>query len=233
MMGRKRSSAASTIEFARVEPALALRLEREVDHHDGVLLDDAHQQHDADQRHQRQIEAHDHQREQRADAGRRQRRQDREGVDEAFVEHAEHDVDGHDGGEDQPRLARQRVGEFVGVAEEAAGNRRRHADRLSRPSRRALTASLSAAPGARLKLMVSDGKLILVADRKRRGRVDDLGDGRERHLRAGGRRHVEPRRGAKDRCGIAAAPRARRDTGWPARRWSRPGAGRRRRSAHR
>ncbi len=36
-------------------PRVALGLEREVDHDDGVLLDDAHQQHDADQRHQRQV----------------------------------------------------------------------------------------------------------------------------------------------------------------------------------
>ena len=42
------------------------------------------------------------QREQRADAGRRQRRQDRDRVDVALVEHAEHDVDGEQRGEDQP-----------------------------------------------------------------------------------------------------------------------------------
>ena len=91
--------------IARRQAARALGLEREVDHHDGVLLDDAHQQDDADQRHERQIEPGEHQRQHRADAGRRQRGQDRERVDEALVEHAEHDVDGDDGGEDQPRLA--------------------------------------------------------------------------------------------------------------------------------
>ena len=34
--------------FARRQALAALRLEREVDHHDRVLLDDADQQHDAD-----------------------------------------------------------------------------------------------------------------------------------------------------------------------------------------
>ena len=40
-------------------PSLALGLEREVDHHDRVLLHDAHQQHDADERDERQVEARD------------------------------------------------------------------------------------------------------------------------------------------------------------------------------
>ncbi len=39
-----------------------------------------------------EIVAGEHQREQRADAGRRQRRQDRDRVDVALVEHAQHDV---------------------------------------------------------------------------------------------------------------------------------------------
>ena len=50
MIGRKRSIAAFTIESRGDKPSLALRVEREVDHHDGVLLHDAHQQDDADQR---------------------------------------------------------------------------------------------------------------------------------------------------------------------------------------
>ena len=46
------------------------------------------------------------QREQRADAGRRQRREDRDRVDVALVEHAQHDVDGDERGENQDRLVR-------------------------------------------------------------------------------------------------------------------------------
>ena len=47
MIGRKRSSAASTIASS-ADGALGAPLEREVDHHDGVLLDDADQHDDAD-----------------------------------------------------------------------------------------------------------------------------------------------------------------------------------------
>jgi hypothetical protein len=48
MIGRKRSREAWRIACRDRLPFLALRLEREVDHHDRVLLDDADQQHDAD-----------------------------------------------------------------------------------------------------------------------------------------------------------------------------------------
>src|SRR3954447_18091947 len=41
--------------FARRHAVTPLGLEREVDHHDGILLHDAHQQHDADQRDDRKI----------------------------------------------------------------------------------------------------------------------------------------------------------------------------------
>ena len=47
-IGRKRSMQASKIASAVFLPLLALRLQRKVDHHDGVLLHDADQQHDAD-----------------------------------------------------------------------------------------------------------------------------------------------------------------------------------------
>ena len=50
MIGRKRSRQACTIASRGDMPCVALGLEREVDHHDRVLLHDAHQQHDADQR---------------------------------------------------------------------------------------------------------------------------------------------------------------------------------------
>ena len=44
------------------------------------------------------------QRQQRADARRGQTREDRQRVDEALVENAEHDVDRHQGGDDQHQL---------------------------------------------------------------------------------------------------------------------------------
>ncbi len=108
---------------ARREPLVALGFQREVDHHDRVLLHDAHQQHDADQRHHREILLVVHQRQQGADAGGRQRGQDRERVDEAFVEHAEHDVDRDRRRQDEPGLASERLGELRGVAGIAADHR--------------------------------------------------------------------------------------------------------------
>ena len=50
----------------------------------------------------------EHQRQQRADAGRGQRGKNRDGVDVALVEHAEHDVNGDERGQDQHRLVGQR-----------------------------------------------------------------------------------------------------------------------------
>ena len=50
MIGRKRSRQAWWIASRGDMPLVALGLEREVDHHDRVLLHDADQQHDADQR---------------------------------------------------------------------------------------------------------------------------------------------------------------------------------------
>src|SRR5258708_20386424 len=49
-------------------------------------------------------------------------------MDEALVEDAEHDVDRHRRGENQPRLAGERAAELGGVARIAAGDRARHAD---------------------------------------------------------------------------------------------------------
>ena len=88
--------------LARRLAFVALGVEREVDHHDRVLLHDADQQDDADDGDDAEIVAERHQRKQRADAGRRQGRQDRDRMDVALVEHAQHDVHRDDGGEDQP-----------------------------------------------------------------------------------------------------------------------------------
>ena len=55
-----------------------------------------------------------HERQQRADAGRGQRGKNRDRVDEALVEDAEHDVDGDQRGEDQQRFVGERVLERSG-----------------------------------------------------------------------------------------------------------------------
>ena len=51
----------------------------------------------------------DQQRQHRADAGRRQRRQDRQRMDVALIENAQHDIDREDRGQDQQRLARRAI----------------------------------------------------------------------------------------------------------------------------
>ena len=95
MIGRKRSRQASKIASSGSLPFVALGLQREVDHHDGVLLHDPDQQDDADQRDHAQLRAEQQQRQQRAHSGRRQRRKNRDRMDVALVQNAEHDIDGH------------------------------------------------------------------------------------------------------------------------------------------
>ena len=57
MIGRKRSRHASIDRVLRRLAFVALGFQREVDHHDGVLLHDADQQDDADQRDHTQIDS--------------------------------------------------------------------------------------------------------------------------------------------------------------------------------
>jgi hypothetical protein len=115
----------------RVARALAfvpLGGQREVHHHDGVLLHDADEQDDADHRDHRQVRARDDQCQQRACARRGNRRQNRDRVDVAFVQHAEHDKDRGQGGCDQDRLAAERILIGLSGAGEHRVKRRRHSD---------------------------------------------------------------------------------------------------------
>ena len=50
-----------------------------------------------------------HQRQQRAHAGRRQRGKNRDGMDEALIEDAEHDVDRDQRGQNQQRFVGERI----------------------------------------------------------------------------------------------------------------------------
>ena len=141
----------------RSHALLPLGLEREIDHHDGVLLDDADQQDDPDQRNHAEIVAAEYQRQQGAYAGRRQGGQDRDGVNVAFVQDPEHDVDSDESGQDQHRLVRQRGLERFGGSlklrlECSAGIPISCLTRFT-----AFTASPSDAPGARLNERVTTG----------------------------------------------------------------------------
>ena len=70
------------------------------------------------------------QRKQSAHAGRGQRGDDGDGVDVALVEHAEHDVDGDERGEDEQRLVGQRGLKCGRRSLEAGVDAGRHADAL-------------------------------------------------------------------------------------------------------
>ena len=76
MIGRKRTLAAFDDRLGRRLVLLPLRLEREVDHHDGVLLHDADEHDHADEAVDVEIEAEEHERDQRAERGERQPRRE-------------------------------------------------------------------------------------------------------------------------------------------------------------
>ena len=88
---------------------VALGREREIDHQNRVLLHDADQQNDADDGDDAQVGVRQHQRQQRAHAGRGKRGKNRDGMDVAFVQNAEHDVDRGQRRGDQQRLAAERI----------------------------------------------------------------------------------------------------------------------------
>src|SRR6185437_8637344 len=93
------------------QAACAFGIDGEVDHHDGVLLDDADQQNDANGADDVELGVEQHQRQERADAGRGQGGEYRDRVDVALVEDTQQNVDGGDRGGDQDEFVAQRLGE--------------------------------------------------------------------------------------------------------------------------
>ena len=87
---------------------VALGVEREVDHHDCVLFHDANQQDDSDQRDHSELTPTEQQRENRTDASGRQRRENRDRMNVALVEDAQHDVNSDDRCKKEPHLVLQR-----------------------------------------------------------------------------------------------------------------------------
>ena len=113
-----------------------------------------------------EVVAGDEQREQRADARRRQRREDRHRVDVALVEHAEHDVDGDERGEDEQRLVARATrgtparcpGSAPTMLAGSADPRDRSLDRVDRLAERNA--------GRGVERERHDGELALVLDRR-------------------------------------------------------------------
>ena len=105
------------------ETLVALGFEGEVDLHDGVLLDDADQHDEPDEGVDAQIDLEDHQREERAEAGGREAGEDRNGVDVAFVQDAQHDVHHQNRNDQQHPEVAERAHERLGGALEVRADR--------------------------------------------------------------------------------------------------------------
>jgi hypothetical protein len=79
----------------------AFGLQSKIDHHDGVFLDDADEQDDADDGNDVEVHFEEHESENGADAGGGQRGNDGERVNEAFVQNAKNNVNREKRGEDE------------------------------------------------------------------------------------------------------------------------------------
>ena len=181
-------------------PSLALGGEGEIDHHDGVLLHDADEQDDADQCDDAEVRVGKEQREQGADAGGRQRGEDRDGVHEALVEDAEHDVDG------RAVPARMSIGSVASedwkacaVPWKVACTMRRHSH-LALGLLIAVTASTEGDAGREVEGQRDGRELALVVHRERCRRGSKCEMRRERHHSCrsrSGRRCCSARRGLR------------------------------------
>ena len=87
-------------------PFLHFRLDGEVDHKDGVLLDDADEKNDSNDGDHGKFGASETESEERADACGRNRGKNGDWVDVAFVENSENDVDGAESSEQKDQIIR-------------------------------------------------------------------------------------------------------------------------------
>ena len=171
----------------------ALGLQGEVDHHDGVFLDDPHQHDHAHKGVDVQVHMKEHQGQQGPHPGGRQAREDGHGVDEALVEDAQDHVDDQDGHDQQEPQALHGGLEGLGRALElvvmVAGN-------ICRATfSTAATASPRAAPGFRLKEMVTAGQLAHVVDGQGAQVPGQGGQGVQGHQLAAGGTDIKPLQG--------------------------------------
>ncbi len=168
--------------FTRCQAVAALSIEREIDHHDRVLFDDANQQDNADHCHDAELGAGVDQRQHRADPCRRQGRQNRERVDEALIEHPQHDIDGEQCRSDQNRLSTERLLKHPRRPLKAAADRGRHAKlaHLILDRRRGLAERDVRREVERHRRRDEE---VLVVDGKRRVAWPEMGNGGKRHHR--------------------------------------------------
>ena len=94
----------------------AFGVEGEVDDHDGVLFHDADEQDDAEEGIEVEVLPAKKQGEERSDGGGGQAGKNGDGVDEALIEHAEDEIDDHDGDDEQKAEAFERALELRGCS---------------------------------------------------------------------------------------------------------------------
>ena len=164
----------------RRDAARALGLERKVDDHDGVLLDDANQQKHADERNDGELHVEKHERQHRAHARRRQGGEHGDRVDQAFVKNAQHHIDHHDGGDDEEGLLALRLLRTERRAGKAAAHVGRHGDvglglldDLPRLGQRGAGVDIERDGGGQFAVFVADGG--------GRRLLHHLGDSAQRH----------------------------------------------------
>src|SRR5579864_160736 len=114
--------------FQRGPSLAALGLNREINHQNRVLLNDANQKNDANHGDDAKFRLENEEGQQCADARRRKRGENCDGMNVAFVEDAENDVYGSESRENQNRLRRQRGLKGLRGSLKAAMNIFRHAD---------------------------------------------------------------------------------------------------------
>ena len=193
------------------------RIEREVDHHDGVLLDDADQQNHPDQGDDAEFGVEHEQSQHRANSRRGQGGQNGDRVNVAFVQNAQHDIHGDQGGGDQQRLAVQRLLESLCRALEAAVDARRHPD-LPDSLRHRRSGIAERFSGREVERNRGGDKQPLMVHRQRRVARAEFGEGGQWHHRFlagadGGARGSTALAGVGERIGCRIARRTAGDAG--------------------
>ena len=110
MMWPESQQAGLVNRIPRIHPFVSFGRQREIDHHDRVLLHNSDQQDDPDHADEVQIGLEQDHGHQRSNACRRQRGNDRQGMNQAFVQNiTQHDIDGKQRRSNQNGLIVQRL----------------------------------------------------------------------------------------------------------------------------
>ena len=157
MIGREAQDARIIDRFHRLLPLVAFHFERDVDHHNRVLLHQPDQQDDADHPDHIELVVGQQQCQQGSYASRRDGGKNRDGMDVALVKHAQHDVDRAQRGEDQNQHVGTRILKSGRGSLKASLDRRWKADRALSFLNGASVAWPSETPGARLNEIVTEG----------------------------------------------------------------------------